>query len=84
MLTGTLFDPEVDRMARLTPPDMAYFADSGPVGAMCESCSHIDPRDETGRRWKGHCKKYTKMTGRCGPNFPRRTPACKYFIGRQS
>ena len=82
MLTGTLFDPEVERMAHLTQPGMAYFAESGPAGETCQNCSHLDLHDDTGRRWKAHCLKYTKMMSRCGPKVPKWTPACKYFMAK--
>ncbi len=82
MLTGTLFAPEVERMAHLTQPGMAYFADSGPAGETCQNCAHFDLHDETGRRRKAHCRKYAEMTHRCGPMVPKRTPACKYFVAK--
>lgn len=82
MLAGTLFEPEVERMARVIQLGVAYFAESGPVGATCPNCSHLDLRDRTGGRWKAHCLKFTEMTSRCGPKVPKHSPACKYLVAK--
>ncbi len=82
MLTGTLFDPEVESMAHLTQPGMAHFAGGGPVGEKCQDCAHFDLPDNFGRRWKAHCRKYTEMMSRCGAMVPKSTPACKYFVAK--
>ncbi len=82
MLTQGLFEPEVELEWRATQPGMAFFAHTGPVGETCQNCAHFDLPDKPGRRWKAHCRKYTKMTSRCGAMVPKVTPACQYFARR--
>ena len=81
------YDPELARQIGLTHSGQAYFADTGPFGAVCGKCVFLTYqraiRDQFGnavrtRRAPG-CRKFRDLTGRDGPAVPKKTHACKYF-----
>jgi hypothetical protein len=55
---------------QMTHAGMAYFANTGPIGAQCGACA-----------WyvKGGCAMFHKLTRRRGERFPADTAACKYY-----
>ena len=77
----SIFDPEVERGRRETPPGMAHWAGSGPVGAKCTDCRHLDLAKDS-KIEKARCLKYALLMRRLGKKFSKRTAACKYFDAR--
>ena len=70
-LTST--NPELEKLARSTPPGMAHWAGTGPAGA---SCGHGDINVAGRKRVKhNRCLKFYWMMGRPGAD----TPACRHF-----
>jgi hypothetical protein len=74
-----------------TKPGQAYWADTGPFGAVCKECAHYGyHRRFYNRRGDivkttfrpGACGKFHDLTGKHGPDFSGATPACKYFERR--
>ena len=76
-----MFDPEVERMARETWPGMAHWAMSGPLGAKCMDCRHLDLKKGS-RLEAAQCLEYTRLTRRKGKKVPKWAPACKYFVAK--
>jgi hypothetical protein len=60
---------------------MAFFANTGPAGTTCGSCSHLG---ETGAK-KGNprCAKFRELAGRRGEVINKNNPSCKYFEARR-
>ncbi len=71
MLT-IMFDDATERGYALTPPGMAFWADTGPVGKTCRDCVHYHQK-------QGRCLKYQQLMGCKGKRFRADTPSCKYF-----
>ncbi len=69
MLTR-MFDDVSENGHAQTPRGMAFWADTGPLGAKCRDCRSYS---------KGHCLRYQQLMGRRGMNFRADTPSCKYF-----
>ena len=74
MLTH-MFDETSERGCAITPPGMAFWADTGPPGVTCESCWFYQ---------KKRCRKYKQLTGINGKHFPAYMPSCKYFEHAQA
>ncbi len=71
----------VERGRRDTPPGMAHWAGSGPVGTTCMDCQHLDLAKDS-KAEKAQCRKYKKLAHRPGKKFPKRSAACRYFEAR--
>ena len=55
---------------------MAYFASTGPFGAICSKCVfYVSDGSSNERR----CTKYRDMVHEWGAKIRKRQPACKYF-----
>jgi hypothetical protein len=77
-------DPDFAQRLRSTVPGMAHFAGTGPVGATCGECSYLAEFSGRGKHLH-RCGKFTElMQGKPGDNVPKRSPACRYFLARQS
>jgi hypothetical protein len=76
-----IFEPEVERAWRETPAGMAHWAASGPVGATCMDCQHLDLAKDS-KTEKAQCRKYAELMRRPGKKFSKRFAACKYFDAR--
>ena len=76
-----MFEPEVERVRQETPPGMAHWAASGPIGTACMDCQYLDLK-EGSKVEAAICLKYTKLMGRAGKKIPKWTAACKYFGAR--
>ena len=74
----SIFDPEVERGRRETPPGMAHWAGSGPPKTKCVDCRHLDLAKDS-KIEKAICLKYKKLIGRAGKKIPKWTAACKFF-----
>ena len=82
----TGYASELARQMGLTHAGQAYFADTGPFGAVCGKCAFLAYqrviRDQFGnavRTRRYGCRKFRDLTGRDGPAVPKRAHACKYF-----
>ena len=75
---------EISEACRLSPPGMAYFAGTGPAGAICKECSFFQ-YDAATPYTPMRCAKYVAMMKTAGQNrpavfrVPPSTAACKYF-----
>ena len=69
MLTQ-MFNEASERGYAITPPGMAFWANTGPISEICKSCSFYQ---------EGRCLKYKQLTGRNGEHFSAYMPSCKYF-----
>ena len=76
-----IFEPKVERAWRETPPGMAHWAASGPVGAKCMECQHLDLAKDS-KIEKARCVKYAMLMRQPGKKFSKRAAACKYFADR--
>jgi hypothetical protein len=57
---------------------MAHYCNSGPPGATCGSCQHIDRVIRKGAS-KARCVMFERLTGRKGELIDPKYPSCKYF-----
>ena len=55
---------------QMTHAGMAFFANTGPIGAQCGSCAWYK---------KVGCALFHQMTHKRGERFPSDAAACKYF-----
>jgi hypothetical protein len=85
------YSDRLEHQIATTHAGMAYFANSGPFGETCGSCSFFGcyktVRDEMGNvvssvRVRG-CAKFKELTGQNGPSIPAKAAACKYFVERK-
>jgi hypothetical protein len=82
-----MYADELERQAGLTYPGQAYFADSGPFGAICGECAFwtyrrafLDRAGNTTRTGRAPgCRKFLDLAGEHGPGVPKEAHACKYF-----
>ena len=58
---------------------MAHFANTGPFGETCGTCSHLDRTDR--KTGAVRCAMFRRLTGRRGETIEN-YPACKYFEAR--
>ena len=72
-LTST--NPELERLARLTPKGMAHWASSGPINTTCGECAHLLSL----KRKQNRCAEFYRMMGVWGGFIPRATPSCQHF-----
>jgi len=81
----------LDQKARITHKGMAHFAGTGPPRKLCQSCAHMRAVIPQGKAkalkagvnltpYRGQCLKFKELTGRKGPVFPVRTPACRHYV----
>jgi hypothetical protein len=61
---------------------MAYFAGSGPRGAICGGCQHKGYQHFDAVRRKLGCAMFHRLTGKHGPAINASWSACKYFEER--
>jgi hypothetical protein len=72
-LTST--NPALEAAYRATPPGMAHWAGSGPVGRTCGQCLYL-----VGHKRKHHrCYKYFQLMGRWSGEIARVTASCRHF-----
>jgi hypothetical protein len=90
----TTSNQELDLLVRQTPKGMMYWAGTctDPV-ATCGGCSHYGYedviRDDAGnalntRKYPSRCALFHSYTKQHGNPLPQNTPACKYFVTKQS
>ncbi len=76
-------------------PGMAYFADTGPLGARCKGCQFLGYHRKRTEKWSdklqsmiaktylyGGCEQFKKLTGKHGPTVSGDNRACKYYKER--
>ncbi len=74
----TLFDEVSERGFRESPPGMAHWAGTGPLGRKCRHCAFFSGK--AGK--KGACGKFTQIMHKKGPKFAGYIASCKYFAVR--
>lgn len=78
-------DERMETLRRNTPPGMAHWSGTGPVGKICHDCGHA--------RFNGHygkdafaalkpinCAKYKELMKKRGPAFDGKKASCRFFI----
>jgi hypothetical protein len=71
-------NPHLTGDTRVAVAGMAFFSGTGPAGAHCCDCLHVDGKSRRGGT--GRCLKHrAMMRGKAGPAFELDTRACKYF-----
>src|SRR5262249_53337541 len=79
----TSTNPDLERQARSTPPGMAHWAGTRPVGATCKGFVFFgDIPRENGPTRHNRCKQYRTLTGEIGGCIRGDTPACRHFQAR--
>ncbi len=76
-------------------PGMAFFPDTGPLGARCKDCQFLGYHRRRAEKWSeklqsviaktylyGGCGMFRKLTGKNGPTVSGNNKACKYYKER--
>lgn len=73
-------NPALERLVANTPPGMAHWAGTGPIGKTCKTCLEYGELGGAGASIKrNRCLKYHQLTRRIGEAIPPNTPACRHY-----
>ena len=73
------YEPEaLKRLIEATPSGMAYWANTGPPGTVCEQCSFFGYATQ----YPYSCYRYFEVFRDHGPPLPVGTPSCEHFRPR--